>query len=342
VGLPLGACTLRYGDPIPSQTAARDVGWLDKAAYPFQSHFFPAAAGALHYVDEGDPQAPPVVLVHGTPTWSFLYRNAIADLRSDFRVVAADHLGFGLSDKPDDPSVYETTQHVGRLVALWDELDLKDITLVIHDLGGPVALLAVLERPERVSKIVVLNTFMWPVADTPDVERIDGLLNSSIGEFLYIDRNISPEMLLPSAFSDEFELSDGLKQQYTHPFNDEKSRRGLLEIGRSLTRAEPLHKKLWSQRALLAPKIKALVFGLDDAFFGPEVFLRWRETFPHARAVGLKGVGHFPQEEAAAMVNQVIRDVRGGLHEPAERPAPEAVNKAEPGTEAAQGGPALQ
>jgi len=99
--LGLNACALRYGEPLASRTAAAAVPWLDRAAYPFESHFLQTDDGAVHYVDEGEPDNPTVVLVHGTPTWSFLYRHMIADLKEDHRVIALDHLGFGLSDKPD-------------------------------------------------------------------------------------------------------------------------------------------------------------------------------------------------------------------------------------------------
>ena len=75
-----------------------DLSWLNRDEYPFASHYFQTAAGRLHYVDEG--QGAPIVMVHGNPTWSFLYRHLIKQLRTDYRCVAVDHLGFGLSDKP--------------------------------------------------------------------------------------------------------------------------------------------------------------------------------------------------------------------------------------------------
>jgi len=190
-----------------------------------------------------------------------------------------------------------------------DTLDVREATMVIHDLGGPIALSAALERPARVTNIVVLNTFMWPVAERDDVQQIDGLLTSAVGEWLYIDRNLSPEMLLPGAFGDAFEPSDALLAQYTQPFADETTRRGLLEIGRSLAGDEALHADLWARRETLRPKIKALVFGLDDAFFGADTFQRWKAAFPEAQATGLSGVGHFPQEEAPQAVLGAVRRV---------------------------------
>ena len=304
----LGACAVRYGAPIPPGTPAQAVEWLDRDLYPFESQFLEVDGGILHYVDVGPRDATPIVLVHGTPTWSFLYRELIRGLAGEARVIAPDHIGFGLSAKPPrDAFGYTPRDHSANLVALIDHLDLHDATLVIHDLGGPAGIGAALERPERIARIVVINSFAWSLADDERVEDIDGLLHSRLGEWLYLDRNVSPEFLLPSAFGDDFELTPEVKRHYTHPFADPESRVGLLEIGRSLRGQSDWYAALWARRAELEPRVVLLVFGRDDTFFGREAFDHWREAFPFANAHGLRGVGHFPQEEDPEVLIRLLQ-----------------------------------
>lgn len=304
------SCTLRYDVPLAEGTPAKDVAWLDSEFYPFASHFLDTSGGKLHFIDEGPASAAPIVFVHGTPTWSFLYRRVIKDLRDEYRCVAFDHIGFGLSSKPL-PAVfgYAPFDHSQNLIRLLDDLDLKDVTLVVHDLGGPIGIGAALARPERVARIVVVNSFAWSLEENQQVRTIDRVLRSSLGEWLYLKRNISPEFLLPGAFSDDFELSSDILRQYTHPFADETTRFGLLLIGRGLLGGSTWYDELWAERQKLESRVQLLVFGLEDEFFGREAFETWKARFPHARAIGLEGVGHFPQEEAPLELVTALREL---------------------------------
>lgn len=122
-----------------------ETPWLDRAEYPFAPHHFESGDGRMHYVDEGEGE--PVVLVHGTPTWSFLYsRHRIRGLSRTRRVIAPGHLGFGLSEKPAD-ALYRPEDHARRLEALLEHLGLEGITLVVHDFGGPIGLSYALRHP---------------------------------------------------------------------------------------------------------------------------------------------------------------------------------------------------
>src|SRR5262245_1933815 len=130
------------------------------AAYPFTPRFL----GKLHYIDEG--AGPPILFVHGTPTWSFEFRHLIAGLRATHRCVAVDHLGFGLSERPPD-AAYTPEAHAERLRAFVDALGLERFTLVVHDFGGPIGLPLALDGSGRVERLVVLNSWMWSFADDP-------------------------------------------------------------------------------------------------------------------------------------------------------------------------------
>ena len=140
--------------------------WLDRSLYPFTSHWFESADGQMHYVDEG--AGAPILLVHGTPTWSFLYRCLVARLARHNRVIAVDLLGFGLSAKPAN-APYEPQDHTRRLLALVDALQLTGITLVVHDFGGPIGLAAALAHPERIERLVLFNTWLWSVEHDPHI-----------------------------------------------------------------------------------------------------------------------------------------------------------------------------
>ena len=113
------------------------MDWLDRQLFPFPIKTFTTTAGDMRYVDIG--HGPVILFAHGTPTWSLVWRHAIAALSRNYRVIAVDHLGFGLSDKPDDAD-YSLAGHAQRWSAFIDHLLLRDITLVVHDFGGPIAL----------------------------------------------------------------------------------------------------------------------------------------------------------------------------------------------------------
>src|SRR5262245_22692226 len=170
--------------------------WLDRTLYPFAGHAFSTPEGRMHYVDEG--QGRPLLLVHGTPSWSFEWRAAIAGLRDAARCVAPDHLGFGLSDKPAQ-AAYKPADHARRLLELVRALDLREITLVVHDFGGPIGLPVLLQEPARVRALVVVNSWAWAHGSDPRIARLSRLVASSFGRFLYLSLNASPRFLVPSS-----------------------------------------------------------------------------------------------------------------------------------------------
>ena len=134
--------------------------WTFGGLWLFEPRWFETTDGRMHYVDEGPRDGRPVVLVHGNPTWGFLYRNFIGPLtEAGHRAIAPDHLGFGRSDKPSDPELYRIPRHVARLEALLESLDLRDAVVVPQDWGGPIGLSWAVAHPERVSGLFILNTY---------------------------------------------------------------------------------------------------------------------------------------------------------------------------------------
>ena len=137
-----------------------------------------------------DPRQGPVVFVHGTPTWSFEWRHLVGGLKDSYRCLAADHLGFGLSERPFGAE-YTPEAHARRFRAWIEALDLRDITLVVHDFGGPIALPIALEQPGRVSRLIVLNSWMWSFVGDPHIERGARILGRAFGRWLYRAFNAS-------------------------------------------------------------------------------------------------------------------------------------------------------
>ena len=145
--------------------------WVDRSAWPYEPHSAPLGAGRLHYIDEG--AGPVLLLVHGTPTWSFEWRHVVAGLRDTHRVLALDHLGFGLSDRPTDAG-YSPEQHAQRFRQFMDLVyPTGKLTLVLHDFGGPIALDWTLDHVDRLSRLVIANSWMWSFADDPAMSRCD-------------------------------------------------------------------------------------------------------------------------------------------------------------------------
>ncbi|WP_373068225.1 alpha/beta fold hydrolase [Gemmatimonas sp.] len=140
---------------------------VDPAQYPFEPHYFDRGAGVkMHYVDEGaEGQGPPVLMVHGNPSWSFYYRNLVTALSGTHRCIAPDHIGMGLSDKPDDDAyAYTLAQRIDDLGAFIASLKLTEpLTLVMHDWGGMIGMGWAVRHPEQVARLVILNTGAFPL-----------------------------------------------------------------------------------------------------------------------------------------------------------------------------------
>lgn len=276
--------------------------WFDLNMYPFQSNYFKADSGNLHYVDEGEGE--PILFVHGTPTWSFLYREQIKKLSKTNRCIALDHIGFGLSDKP---RAFKGTPkaHSQNLEGLVKHLDLKDITLVVHDFGGPIGLSFAIRNPERIKRIIVMNTWLWETKTNPDVAKVDRVLKSWLGRFMYLNLNFSPKVLLKQGFSDKSKLPKKVHQHYTNVFPAKNSRYGLLNIGLALANSSDWYQQQWEKLDILKDKPLLLLWGMKDQFIKPSFLEKWKSKLPHARTVEYE-CGHFLQEE---MANEITGEI---------------------------------
>ncbi|MTI29435.1 alpha/beta fold hydrolase, partial [Xanthovirga aplysinae] len=235
--------------------------WLDTISYPFENKYIALKAGRMHYVDEGKGDV--ILFLHGTPTWSFLYRDFIKSLSQDYRCIAIDHIGFGLSEKPKD-FVGTPQEHCQNLSEFIQKLDLKNITLVAHDFGGPIGLGAAIKNPDKIKKFILFNTWLWETKNNPAVQKVDKIINSRLGRFLYLRMNFSPKTLLKKGFFDKKKLTKKIHKQYLKPFPDKNSRYSLLRLAESLIGSSDWYEEQWKKLKSLKNKPWLILWGNKD------------------------------------------------------------------------------
>jgi pimeloyl-ACP methyl ester carboxylesterase len=277
--------------------------WLDSSEFPFASRYFVVDGQRLHYIDEGQGEV--LLFVHGTPSWSFDFRGVISRLRSDFRCVALDHIGFGLSDKPPDYD-YSIQVHCDVLKRFIESNALKAITLVLHDFGGPIGLNYAINCHENVSSIVLLNSWMWSTSSDPEFRKLLPFLKSPLLPFLYLNFNFSARVLLPASFGSR-KLSRKIHRQYLGPFRSKADRHGALAFARSLIADQEWFESLWERRSAIASKSVLLIWGMKDSLIKSHMLEKFLYAFPHADVIRLLESGHFPQEEEPSRVAEAIR-----------------------------------
>jgi haloalkane dehalogenase len=278
--------------------------------FPFESRYLSADGVRLHYVDEGPPDAAPLLFVHGNPTWSYLWRRQIAELAGrGHRCVAFDHMGFGRSDKPARLSAYSLERHVENALGLIDELDLDQVTLIAHDWGGPIGLGALLERRERLRAVVLMNTWAWELPSfLPPFLR--EFRTEGLGEILALGGNLFVESI-PGGMAKR-EVDPVMMDAYRAPFPDYWSRAGTLAFQREIPlterdRSAPLMAIIHDRvPGLDVPAL--LVWGMRDPVFQPVFLEQWRELLPQAQAVELDGASHFVVEDDPDGVTAAIGD----------------------------------
>jgi pimeloyl-ACP methyl ester carboxylesterase len=270
-----------------------------RGTFPFESHFLRAGKTSLHYVDEGPADAPPLLFLHGNPTWSYLWRRPVAELSAEGnRCVAFDHMGFGRSEKPPRLSAYTLERHVENALAVIDTLDLHDVTLVAHDWGGPIGLGAMLERQERLRALVLMNTWAWELPSwlPPFIRefRTEGL-----GEILALGGNLFVESI-PGGMARR-DPDPAMMDAYRAPFPDYWSRAGTLAFQRDIPlterdRSAPVISSIHERLSRLDVPV-LLVWGMRDPVFQPVFLDQWRELLPQAEIAELEDASHFVVED---------------------------------------------
>jgi haloalkane dehalogenase len=243
--------------------------------------------------------------LHGNPTWSFLYRRWIRVLAPRHRCIAPDHLGFGRSTVPQDGS-WHPQAHAARIIALVRHLDLRNLTLVMHDWGGPIGMACALACPERVERLVVMNTWGGPLTGDRRLVAFSRLLGSAFGQWA-IERFNLFVRLMPLAFGTG-SLSATARRHYRRPLDTPARRRGSAVFPRVLLGATDWLRALWARRGRLQACSALLLWGLRDPAFGRPYLRRWRRLFPNAPVHTFPEAGHYLPEEVGDAVPALMAD----------------------------------
>ncbi len=274
-----------------------------KALYPFKSNYLDVGAGQMHFVDEGVGN--PILMVHGNPTWSFYYRNLAKEFCATNRVVVPDHLGCGLSDVPSDYE-YTLENRIKDLTTLVKFLDLKNITLVVHDWGGAIGMGFATRYPELIDRVVILNTAAFRSERIPF--RISLCKNKLFGDFLvrYFNGFAWPATFMTT----KKKLSTKIKKGYLMPYQDPKHRKAVSEFVRDI----PMNEKHRSYETLKEieeklPRLgcpKLILWGGRDFCFNDEFFARWKNIYPDSFHKYYKDAGHYILEDEGEDVKKQI------------------------------------
>ena len=268
--------------------------------FDFQPNYLDQDGLRMHYLDEGEGE--PVLLLHGEPTWSFLYRKMIPPLAKVARCVAPDYFGFGRSDKPTERSWYSYDRHVASITRLVEELDLRGITLVVQDWGGPIGFRFAVESPARVAKVVVMNTGIGARAPGEEWLRFQSFMRR-VGTEIVAGQLVRLSLVQPT--------SDEIIAGYDAPFPVPESRIGIVQFP-ELVATSSDHPSAASMldvrdrlRELDRPAL--VLFGDSDPIFSRRAAEVMAELLPNAELdPPVEGAGHFLQEDRGEQLGERI------------------------------------
>jgi haloalkane dehalogenase len=310
-----------------------DERFADLPGYPFEPSYRDVETAGLpplrmHYVDAGPADGPVVVLLHGQPTWSYLYREIIAVLaEAGLRVIAPDNIGFGRSDKPAEPTDYTFARHIDWVHSLIAGLNLRDITLVVQDWGGPIGLSALAREPDRYSRVVATNTILHTCESAlagkltwahHGAEPGRMVLQETLLDYVSFYQR-SPD-ITPSVFLDAVAgpLSPAVLAGYDAPFPDRTYKAGLRQLTAliPLTRNDPGARIGAETMAALTQWEKPFLTAYSD---GDPATRGWDAVFaervPGARLQNhttISAAGHFVQEQQGGRLAEIIVDFVAG------------------------------
>lgn len=298
---------LRYDGAMtdaPRSDAERAFG-LKAGAYPYRSRFVTVLGARLHHIDEGE--GPSVLMLHGNPTWGFVYRRLIEGLRGDFRCLAPDLAGFGLSEAPAGFS-FEPEEHARLVAALMDALDLRDVTLIGHDWGGPIGLGAAALAPGRVSRLCLGNSWAWPVNGDFHFEWFSRLMGGPLGRLAAHRYAVFVNLLMPLSMKRR-KLDEDEMAAFRAPFRDRGRRSPMAVFPAAITGSGPWLAEIERfVRTFRGPA--CLVWPENDFAFRAKELARWQALLPQARTVPISRCGHYLWLDAPA---DCLAAVRGFL-----------------------------
>jgi cis-3-alkyl-4-acyloxetan-2-one decarboxylase len=292
---------------------------LSSPLYPYTNHYHTQSDGhRMHYLDEGPADGVPVVMVHGNPTWSFYYRNLVNALKDDHRCLVPDHVGMGLSDRPGDEHYVYTLQSRVEDFGHWlDAVEPeRQIDLIVHDWGGAIGMSWAARNPDRIRKIVLLNTWAFNIPKDASLPASLTFARTGLGAFLInrfnafsglavrmatekkLDRDVARGLVAPYQGSPSQRLAT-LRFVQDIPLKETDPAWGVLD------ETEHLLPQLSNKPVLIA-------WGARDFVFNDQVLAIWKEKLPMARIEYFEDAGHYVLEDAIDRIEPLVREWVGG------------------------------
>lgn len=276
--------------------------------FPFEPHFETINGFRMHYVDEGEGE--PILCLHGMPTWGYLYRKFIKKLSIKNRVIAPDQMGFGKSDVPQNKE-YKMEEHVNNLKELLITLDLRDITLVVQDWGGPIGLGFAVDFSGRIKRLVIMNTSVGVM--NKDKKPWYAKLEE---KGIYDQFIMNIEGVIKGGIYNKEKITDTMIEAYTSPFPEEKYYIGALAwpkdipVGRNHPSAA-IMQHVRDNLDKLSEKEKILIWGLNDPIFPERTINWWHKIYPNIETHKIPNASHFLQEDAPKKIISIIQNFIG-------------------------------
>jgi haloalkane dehalogenase len=295
----------------PESRPESQPSWLDRSAFPFESRFVELADCRLHYVDEG--AGPPLLFLHGSPMWSFMYRHCLSALRAQYRCLALDMPGLGLSTAPlaRGRQFARNAEVYGAFVRA---LDLRNLTVITHATSVPSALLMVAAERARVRGCVITNGFGWPIAEERGMMgRMARLMASAPMRWLSMRANLLPRAAARFAKTDP-PLTATERAAVLGPYRSLATRRHLAALLYSLRAESPLFARIEREIRGLSDLPVLLLYGAEDHGYRAGFLDKWRAMLPDSEVTILAGSGHFsPEDRPTEYVTALARWLDGRL-----------------------------
>jgi haloalkane dehalogenase len=275
--------------------------------YPFQDRWLKFRDGVIHYLDEGE--GPTVLLLHGNPTWSYLYRNIIKPLRGEARLIAIDYPGFGMSKAPAEFG-FTPQEHLAAVESLIAELNLKDFILVVQDWGGPIGSAYAVDHRQSIRGMVLMNTWAWP-ASLPKVKLFSMIMGGwPLGYWLQTRKNFFASKIVPAGIHHKENVTESLRKAYTDPFPTHRSRIPTWVFPRQIRHAKQWLAKTENKLSVLSDVPAQILWGAQDKDGFPLALLKkWQAYLKLHETEILEDASHYVQEDRPDRVVAAIRRV---------------------------------
>lgn len=276
--------------------------------YPFESNYYSLGSHRMHYLDEG--KGAPLLFLHGNPTWSFYYRDLILGLQGKYRCVAPDHIGCGLSDKPQEYP-YTLATHIDNLESLIGSLQLDGITLIMHDWGGAIGMGLAVRHPKKIKRLVIFNTAAFLSDRIPT--SIDICRNPLIGTIAIRVFNAFAGGAIHLACKHPERMTRKVSAGYLAPYNSYANRIANLRFVQDIPMTPdvpsyPVVKSIQEKLSEFRDRPSLIMWGMQDFCFDETYLARWKEYLPEAKVHEFSDAGHYVVEDAHERILPLMQE----------------------------------